>query len=174
MEEIEAAPSAWVRLMARKCWLMLWNTEVPNMKSFAFLQMDFFWLRVLPVRWFVLLMFAPAGIWAAAKWGNRGSLFVLLAFILLYSATNIIFFVCDRYRYPVWPAMAGIAAGGWSRWRKWCGIANGGAQFFWPRPARSWPSFLFTTGSARSFPVLPATTACARWPGSKKDISRKR
>jgi tetratricopeptide (TPR) repeat protein len=112
ISEIKAAPSAWLRLMAKKGWLMLWNAEVPNNKSFAFLQTEFVWLRVLPVRWVVLLMLAPAGIWAAAKIGNREALFILLVYAGLYSAGNAAFFLCDRYRYPVWPVMASLAGGG--------------------------------------------------------------
>ena len=112
LHEIGAAPGAWLRLMAKKCWLTLWNVEVPNNKAFAFLQQEFLWLRLLPVRWVVLLMLAPAGIWAAARSGNRDGLVVLLVYAVLYSAANIGFFVCDRYRYPVWPAMAALAGGG--------------------------------------------------------------
>jgi tetratricopeptide (TPR) repeat protein len=132
--EIKAAPSAWLRLMAKKCWLMLWHAEVPNNKAFAFLQTEFFSLRVLPVRWVVLLMLAPAGIWAAARWGNRDALFILLVYVLLYSVGNVPFFICDRYRYPVWPVMAAIAGGGVlvlvetlrrRRWRGALGLAAG-------------------------------------------------
>jgi Flp pilus assembly protein TadD len=110
--EIREDPSAWFRLAAKKCWLMLWNAEVPNNKAFAFLQTESTWLRLLPVRWVVLLMLAPAGIWAAAKWGNRDALFILLVYVSLYSAANVAFFICDRYRYPVWPVMAAIGGGG--------------------------------------------------------------
>jgi tetratricopeptide (TPR) repeat protein len=112
VHEIREAPGAWLQLMAKKCWLTLWNVEVPNNKSFAFLQQEFLWLRWLPVRWVVLLMLAPAGIWAAARWGCRDALLILLVYAGLYSAANIGFFVCDRYRYPVWPAMAALAGGG--------------------------------------------------------------
>jgi tetratricopeptide (TPR) repeat protein len=112
LDEMKAAPVEWMELMARKCWLMLWNTEIPNNKSFAFQQTENFWLRLLPVRWVVLLMLAPIGIWSAAKWGRGEGLLVVLAFILLYSAANVAFFVCDRYRYPVWPGMAILAGGG--------------------------------------------------------------
>jgi tetratricopeptide (TPR) repeat protein len=112
LDEIRAAPASWLRLMAKKCWLTFWNAEVPNNKSFAFLQEEFVWLRVLPVRWVVLLLLAPAGIWAAARSGNRDALFILLAYAFLYSAANVVFFVCDRYRYPVWPVMAAIGGGG--------------------------------------------------------------
>jgi Tfp pilus assembly protein PilF len=112
VDEIRAAPASWLRLIAKKCWLTLWNVEVPNNKSFSFLQDEYTWLRVLPVRWVVLLMLAPAGIWAAAKWGNRDGLFILLVYVCFYSAGNIAFFICDRYRYPVWPVMAVFGGGG--------------------------------------------------------------
>lgn len=112
IREIEAAPGAWLRLMAKKCWLTLWNVEIPNNKAFAFLQQDFVWLRLLPVRWVVLLVLAPAGIWAAAKFGHKDSLILLSMYAALYSAGNIAFFICDRYRYPVWPVMAVFAGGG--------------------------------------------------------------
>jgi Tfp pilus assembly protein PilF len=110
--EIRADPTAWLELVVRKCWLTVWNVEVPNNKNFAFLQQEYFWLRVLPVRWVVLLVLLPAGIWGAARLMNRDMLFILLAYIGLYSAGNVAFFVCDRYRYPVWPAMAVLAGGG--------------------------------------------------------------
>jgi tetratricopeptide (TPR) repeat protein len=110
--EIEAAPAAWLQLMVKKSWLMLWNTEVPHLKSFAFLQINFLWLRVLPVRWCLLLMLAPAGIWAAAKPGNRDALFILLVYACLYFAADLAFFVSDRFRYPLWPVMAAFAGGG--------------------------------------------------------------
>jgi Flp pilus assembly protein TadD len=66
----------------------------------------------LPVRWVVLLMLAPGGIWFALRGGRRDPLFILLAFAGLYSAATVLFFICDRYRYPLWPAMAVLAGGG--------------------------------------------------------------
>ena len=112
LAEIRAAPGHWLRLMAKKCWLLLWNAEVPTLKSFAFLQSEYVWLGLLPVRWVVLLMLAPAGIRAAAQWGNRGALLVLLFYAAIYAAADIAFFIVDRYRYPIWPALAAIAGGG--------------------------------------------------------------
>jgi tetratricopeptide (TPR) repeat protein len=111
LDEIRASPGAWFKLVAKKCWLTLWNAEVPNNKDFAFLQQEYRWLRWLPVRWVVLLCLAPAGLWAALKWGNRNALFILLVYAGLYSAANVAFFVCDRYRYPIWPALAALAGG---------------------------------------------------------------
>ncbi len=112
LDEIKADPASWLHLLAKKSWLTLWNVEVPNNKAFAFLQTEYTWLRLLPVRWVVLLMLAPVGIWAAMRWGNRDALFILLVYVIFYSVGNIAFFICDRYRYPVWPAMAAIAGGG--------------------------------------------------------------
>lgn len=111
-DEIKADPAAWLHLLVKKCWLMCWNVEVPNNKSFAFLQGEFYWLRILPVRWVVLFVLSPLGFWAAAKHGNRNGFVILSAYVVLYSAGNIAFFICDRYRYPVWPAMAVIGGGG--------------------------------------------------------------
>jgi Tfp pilus assembly protein PilF len=128
VDEIKADPAAWLQLVARKCWLTLWNKEVPNNKDFAFLQQEYFWLRVLPVRWVVLLMLAPAGLWAAARFRNRDNLFILLVYAGIYSAGNVAFFICDRYRYPVWPALAVLAGGGllagfeMIRQRRWRGL----------------------------------------------------
>lgn len=110
--EIKAAPAAWGRLVAKKCWLTLWNAEIPNNKSFAFLQQEYAWLRYLPIRWVVLLMLAPLGLWAALRIREDDATFILLAYAGLYSAGNVAFFICDRYRYPVWPIMAVFAGGG--------------------------------------------------------------
>ncbi|MGH7969266.1 MAG: tetratricopeptide repeat protein, partial [Limisphaerales bacterium] len=112
IDEIQADPAGWLGLMAKKTWLTFWNAEVPNNKAFAFLQQDYVWLRALPVRWVVLLMLAPAGLWAAFRFGNRDALLILSSYAALYSAANIVFFICDRYRYPVWPAAAVFAGGG--------------------------------------------------------------
>lgn len=64
-EEYASAERA-AGLMAKKTWLMFWNEEIPNNKSFAFLQGGFASLRWLPVRWVVLLVLFPAG------FGSRG------------------------------------------------------------------------------------------------------
>ncbi len=111
LDEIEAAPAAWVRLMLKKCWLALWNEEVPNNKSFAFLRERSIWLRVLPVRWVVLLVLTPLGIWACRN-RNPDALGILVLYGFFYMGANIVFLICDRYRYPVYPAMAALAGHG--------------------------------------------------------------
>jgi tetratricopeptide (TPR) repeat protein len=178
--EIKAAPAAWLRLAAKKCWLMLWNAEVPNNKSFAFLQTEYAWLRLLPVRWVVLLMLAPAGIWTAAKWGNRDALFILLVYASLYSAANVAFFICDRYRYPVWPVMAAIGGGGLlafvetirrRRWRGTLGLAAGMALM----ASLSLPNWFGAKLPSFARDFLFRSIACyekGRFPEALSDIDR--
>jgi 4-amino-4-deoxy-L-arabinose transferase-like glycosyltransferase/Tfp pilus assembly protein PilF len=110
--EIKADPAAWCRLMGRKCWLLCWNTEVPNNKSLAFMETENVWLRWLPIRWVVILAFVPAGIWAAWRWGGREALFIVAGYIALSAGADLAFFICDRYRLPLWPACAVLAGGG--------------------------------------------------------------
>lgn len=112
IEEIKADPGHWLKLVGKKAWMTFWNTEVPNLKAFAFCEEEYPCLRWLPVRWVVLLMLAPAGVWIAARTGRSRSLFIVGTFLFLYSAANLLFGFCDRYRYPTWPAMAVLAGGG--------------------------------------------------------------
>ena len=127
MVEIRAAPLAWARLMTQKCWLIAWNVEVPNNKDFTFLQGEFLWLRVLPVRWVVLLLLRERiEVWAAGPGlATRIPFSSFSPMPGISSAATVAFFICDRYRYPIWPAMAvfgggGLAAGiGMIRGRQW-------------------------------------------------------
>jgi Tfp pilus assembly protein PilF len=57
-------------------------------------------------------MLVPVAVWAAWKGGNRDALLITLTFVLIYSAGNVLFFMSDRYRYPIWPATAALAGGG--------------------------------------------------------------
>ncbi len=36
MEEIKASPGGWLHLIAKKCWLTLWNKEIPTIKTSLF------------------------------------------------------------------------------------------------------------------------------------------
>ncbi len=150
IQEIRAAPAAWLELLAKKCWLMVWNAEIPNNKSFAFLQQESVWLRWLPVRWVVLLMLAPAGIRAASIRGSRDALFIILVFAGLYSAANVVFFISDRYRYPIWPVMAALAGGGL-------------AAFAWTIQSRNFRAALWTASTM----ILLAGISVPNWAGIK-------
>ena len=102
--EIAAAPGRWVALMAKKSWLLLWNHEVANNKSFTFIQREESpLLRILPVRWWLLLSLAPAGLWLAWRRQprNAGPVLFLLSVLLAYAATLALFFVNGRFRAPL-------------------------------------------------------------------------
>ncbi len=111
--EIAADPPRWIGLMLKKSWLMAWNHEVANNNSFSFiLREESLLLRLLPVRWWLLLALAPAGAWFAWRRGDRRILAFVVAHILLYSASIALFFVNSRFRIPIWPTMAILAGGG--------------------------------------------------------------
>lgn len=113
LEEIVSSPARWARLMGKKAWLLLWNYEIPNNKSFSFFCEHESWiLRCLPVRWFALLALAPIGVILARRAGNRRILYLLLSFLILYSAVILMNLVNGRYRLSLWPAMSALAGGG--------------------------------------------------------------
>ena len=113
--EIAADPAAWARLMARKVSLLLWNREIPNNKSYDFVaREEGRILRGLPVRWWLLLALAPLGFvaaWRAGGFSRAGASWVA-AWAALLGAGVVLFFVNDRYRLPLWPALAVLAGGG--------------------------------------------------------------
>lgn len=99
-------PGAWLRLLARKAFLV-WNrldivdtTSVEAAADFSLL------LRLLrPVLHFgVLATLAAAGI--ALTWSRRRELAVLHLLLLGWAAAVIAFYVLGRYRYPMVPVLA--------------------------------------------------------------------
>ena len=114
--EIAADPAAWLRLIARKVWLLAWNREVPNHKSWEFVVTEESrLLRLLPVRWWLLVALAPLGAAAAWRGGDRAAReggVAVAAFALLLGAGIVAFFVNGRYRIPLWPPLAALAGGG--------------------------------------------------------------
>ena len=97
----------------RKALLLLWNHEIPNNKSFQFVStQELPMLGFLPVRWAVLLFLGVLGWGVAATRGRRPLWGWLTAFLLLYGAGLVLFFVNARFRIPIWPALAIFAGGG--------------------------------------------------------------
>jgi tetratricopeptide (TPR) repeat protein len=113
INEIKQDPLRWLNLMCKKSWLLLWNHEVPNNRSFRFAATQettlLYWL---PVRWWLLLFFAPWGIYRLLKFKNREQVLWILSFLVLYMGTIIFFFINSRFRIPLWPSMTILAGGG--------------------------------------------------------------
>jgi tetratricopeptide (TPR) repeat protein len=112
LREIAAAPVAWLGLLARKTVYLFSNAEIPNNKSYAFvLAEESRLLPWLPLRFCLLLALATAGLWVAAKVGDRPSLVAVLLLAALLAAGVIAFFVNARFRLPLWPLLAACGGG---------------------------------------------------------------
>ncbi len=111
--DIAADPSRWFTLLGRKTLFLAWNYEIPNNKSYDFISgHESKLLSFLPVRWWLLLSLGLLGLIAAWGSGDRRLLFWIAAFLCLHGLGVVLFFVNSRYRIPMWPAMAILAAGG--------------------------------------------------------------
>lgn len=128
LSEIAADPGAWTGLMLRKTWYLLWNREIPNNKSYAFvLAEESPLLRLLPVRWWLLVALAPLGVLWCLRRGDRWVLFWLTSFCALWGAGVVLFFVNGRYRAPLWPFLCILAACGGARlWQQARALRAGG------------------------------------------------
>lgn len=112
-EDITADPARWLALIGRKALFLAWNHEIPNNKSYDFIRRhESKLLFYLPVRWWLLFSFSLLGLFYAWTHGRRRLLFWIAAFLALHGASVILFFVNSRYRIPMWPMMAVLAAGG--------------------------------------------------------------
>jgi 4-amino-4-deoxy-L-arabinose transferase-like glycosyltransferase len=112
VDHIQASPGAWLGLMIKKTAFLLWNVELPNNKSFAFFRAEETpVLAYMPVRWFLLAALGLPGLLLLGLRRSPGSL-PLLAFLLLFAGTILLFFVNARFRLPLWPFFA-AGAGGW-------------------------------------------------------------
>lgn len=123
LREIGDDPGRWLGLMSRKLFFLLWNREIPNNKSYAFIRdQESVLLRYLPVRWWLLLSLGLVGSVHAWRRGDRHLLFWVATLVLFLALGILLFFVNSRYRVPLWPAMAILAGGALpelaDRWRE--------------------------------------------------------
>ncbi|MDH3745986.1 MAG: hypothetical protein OES47_12870 [Acidobacteriota bacterium] len=113
LDEIARAPREWSGLMARKTLFLLWNREIPNNRSYAWVSRhESRMLSRLPVRWWVLLCLAPLG--ALGLWRRASPLgvFWVASFLTFWGGGLVLFFVNGRYRAPMWPLMCVLAGAG--------------------------------------------------------------
>ena len=113
-------PAAAARLYARKIFLLLHQRELPNLYSLGLLRANF--VRIL---W---LPFVGYGfLWGPALLGafvlrRRPAAQYAIVLTLGYALSLLPFFIVDRYRAPLLPALAVLAAGffqwGAEQWRQ--------------------------------------------------------
>jgi 4-amino-4-deoxy-L-arabinose transferase-like glycosyltransferase len=106
---IGADPAWWLGHMAWKLRLYVMDWELGNNEEPRFLAARSF-LRFLPMRFGWLAGLAALGLWAAR--GRPGARAPLMAFVVAYSASVVLFFVNARFRLPVLPVLAVYAAHG--------------------------------------------------------------
>ncbi len=110
LQYITSQPGAWARLMARKAALLVNRAEMVDTEDQATHAEWSLPLRLLgPVAHFgVLVPLAMLGI--VATWPQRSRLGVLLALLVVYAASVVMFYVFARYRYPLVPMLIVFAA----------------------------------------------------------------
>jgi Flp pilus assembly protein TadD/4-amino-4-deoxy-L-arabinose transferase-like glycosyltransferase len=118
LDEIWADPWEWALLMARKSLLAIHTTESMDTESVAFHRSYSAQLQI--TSWFtfgLLLPLAVAGVWVTRH--DWRTLIVLYGIFILMLVSVIVFFVLDRYRFPVVPIALLFAAVAVTRWREW-------------------------------------------------------
>ena len=100
-------PGDFLNLLIRKLYLF-WNAlEIPNNLDFYTFSRYSILLRVMPIGFWCVGPLGLLGMALAWK-AHRGRL--IAAFVMMYCAVMVMFFVCDRYRLPVVPFLCIFAA----------------------------------------------------------------
>lgn len=110
MESILESPLAWIRLEAFKLYASLNNFEQYNNKTYSFHKKLSPVLRYNPIGWGILL--AVACFCATALWRQMKeplAPFIVISFSIL--AGLLIFMASSRFRLPLVPLLAVVAAG---------------------------------------------------------------
>lgn len=103
---IRVHPADWLRLTARKLFYLCGAFEIGDQRNLT-ATFDAWWpFRFFP-RWGWLAPLALAG----ALWpGERRGRMMLGSFLAVYAATVVAFFVTERFRLPLYPAVCILAA----------------------------------------------------------------
>ncbi len=127
---IRSDPIGWTRLLWVK-WSLTWNHyEIPDTESYYVYRDRSMLLSVLGQVWHfgVLCPLAVAGV--VLTWRRRSELAILYVLALVIGVSVAIFYVFGRYRYPLVPILAILAAAGLAevtaltRARRWPPIAG--------------------------------------------------
>jgi Flp pilus assembly protein TadD len=114
LEEIRAAPLAWVGLMLRKSLLLLNAEEVLDIEAPQLYEDQSPLLRAL-ASGFHFGVLLPLALWGGvASFGQRRRIWILYALFAAMAASVVIFFVLGRLRFPLVPIAVLFAASGLS------------------------------------------------------------
>jgi tetratricopeptide (TPR) repeat protein len=117
VDYIRSQPIDWLKLTARKLALVFHSAEAADSESAAVYSEWSWLLRVLsPFDFGVLVALAAAGVVATRRECRR--LWLLYAIGGAYVAGVALFYVFDRYRFPLAPVLMLLAAGGAARFSR--------------------------------------------------------
>ena len=102
-ETASVLSSQFWRLQWKKLVKLASDYEEPNNVNFYHVRRYNSFLRLPVLSWGFFLAFGLAGI--ALTWKMRGQLFPLHWYLVLYSASLVIFFITSRFRAPLWPVL---------------------------------------------------------------------
>jgi 4-amino-4-deoxy-L-arabinose transferase-like glycosyltransferase len=107
-QDIGADPGRWCGLLALKAALFANRAEIPDNYNYSFMSARLWPLRRNPFGFHLLAPFAIVGLGMAIARGGRWWLIVLI--VLAYTGSVVMFYVTARYRAPVVPFLAVLAA----------------------------------------------------------------
>jgi len=114
---IKKNPGRWVQMTLRKALLLINAYEFGNNRVVEFVARHSWVFRNVTIGYSLILPLAVAGLLLGG--GRRPQVFLLYAFVAVYSIVVIAFVVTARYRLPVVPVLvifAAVAVGEWGRW----------------------------------------------------------
>ena len=114
--DIAAAPSAWVKKLVKKAWLVFDAEEIEPNNDINLYRGESWLLRGLIVRlgplWFPFGLVAPLFVLGAVTRKPSAGAWLILGFIAAYATSLVLFHVRARYRLPIAPVMLPLAAAG--------------------------------------------------------------
>ena len=105
-------PLEWLGLMARKAYYFLNSYEQYDNKTYGFHQRRHMLLKWNPLHWGAVLLLAVAGVLVGLRQAKaRPYIIALIVVFALYAAGSILFYTANRFRLPMLPLLAILAAG---------------------------------------------------------------
>ncbi len=119
---IREDPGGFLKLLGRKTYFYTNAYEVANNFDLYYLKKQFWLLKYDPVSLYVILPFAFFGMIACARRRFAAPLYI---YVVVYSATVVLFFVNGRFRMPAVPYLCILAAAAffyfWDNVGRWRG-----------------------------------------------------
>lgn len=108
MKSIVSAPVDWLKLTVKKAYLLFSGNDISNNRNLPAFKSEIFLFKVLPIGMGVL---APLGIIGMFMlWRRSRAVQIVVLFAVLYAASFMAFFVNSRFRLPLLPILAILAA----------------------------------------------------------------